>query len=199
MDETRPLFYLCKHLWPESRNKKFFLFPSYKCTRQSGFVSLCVCRKYWRIVQHCYWATWLIQSQPDNTTERYRHKEMLVLVSNRYSHYIWRYHISEARLKNCLKFRISGIQSFVRREWLPLRDKWNVIHKGAKSTGINNVNFRACDDSVKIIFEITRRNWGKSRSARYIWLPDWNENHVSPPRPWRGLYRILIINNNNNL
>ena len=28
MDETRPLFYLCIHLWSESRNKKSSLCPS---------------------------------------------------------------------------------------------------------------------------------------------------------------------------
>ena len=40
-----------------------------------------------------------VQSQPDNTTENYRYKEMLLLVYNRYLHYIWRYHIPETRLK----------------------------------------------------------------------------------------------------
>ena len=116
--------------------------------------------------------TWLIQSQPDNTTENYSYKEMFLLVCNRYSHYIWRYHIPEA-----LGWKLSQIPHIRDSKFCTTRIIFTALQvkcvtqaRKKHRTAVKYVNICVCGDSLKINFEITtRRSWGKSRSARHIW------------------------------
>ena len=71
-----------------------------------------------------------------------------------------------------------------------------MIHKGAKRTGINYVNIRACDDSAKIIFEILQEEIEASQGLQGIFnRPKRYSCSFSPPR--FTLYCLCRILNNN--
>ena len=143
----------------------------YKYTCQSSLIFQCVCRKYWKIVQRCYW---LLDSFNHNRITRLK---TIVIKKCSYLSAIVTHIISGDIISPRQGWKLSQIPHIrdskfctTRIIFTALQVKCDTQARKKYRTAVKYVNICVCGDSVKINFEITtRRNWGKSRSARHIW------------------------------